>query len=213
MGYQVIATPAFTGAGLPPLAPPGFADNFNRPDSTSLGVTSTGGRPWRFLKSVPDADIVPQVKDQQLASVGSVGYVLGYAEAHAADALVEATISFSDPASVLTPNLRIVARAASAAPAEFASVRWQNTPGNERVILDTYGPVRRTEQSAVLGDLTGRRIGLKAQGDTFTVYADGVQVISPATALGVGAGVTRHGFQASNSSNTVRLDDLTVTPI
>ena len=110
MGYQIIATPAFTGPGLPPLVTPGFGDDFNRPDSLELGATSRGGRAWNLLPSTAGADIVPQVKGQQLASAGSTGYVLGYAEAHAADVLVEATIAYSARDTALTPNLRLAAR-------------------------------------------------------------------------------------------------------
>lgn len=211
MGYQIIATPAFAGAGLPNLITPGFGDDFNRPDSLNLGVTSRGRRTWALLPSVADANIVPQVKDQQLAAAGSTGYVLGAAEAHSADVLVGATIAYSARDTSLTPNLRVAARCSSAAPAAFASVRWSNQAGAERLWLDTYG-TRLTVQSGVLGDLTGRRIGLKAQGDVFTVYLDGVQVIAPTSAPGL-AGVTRHGFQASNSANAARLDDITVTPL
>lgn len=211
MGYQIIATPAFAGAGLPSLITPGFGDDFNRPDSLELGATSRGGRAWNLLPSAAGADIVPQVKGQQLASAGSTGYVLGYAEAHAADVLVEATIAYAARDTALTPNLRLAARCSSAAPAAFATVRWSNMAGAEYLWLDTYG-TRLTVQSGVLGDLTGRRIGLRAVGDVFTVYIDGVQVIAPTTAPGL-AGITRHGFQANNSANAARLDDIAVTPL
>lgn len=211
MGYQIVATPSFSGAWLPALITPGFRDDFDRPDSLDLGVTSRGGRAWELLPSVEGANIVPQVKDGQLAATGTTGYVLGTAEAYAADVLVEATIAYTARDAALTPNLRVAARCSSAAPAAFASVRWSNQAGSEYLWLDTYG-TRLTVQSGVLGDLTGRRVGLKAQGDEFTVYLDGEQVIAPTTAPGI-AGVTRHGFQASNSANAARLDDITVTPL
>lgn len=209
MGLDVQIPATFNASGL--LLRPGWEDDFNRPDSATLGSTTVGNRPWRVLAAA-GANITPQIESQQLAASGTAGFVLASADAGTPDVRVEATVSGSDRTTSLTPNLRLAVRCIAADTPHFVSLRWTNVPGGERLTLNSYVPGRAgvTVNSAVLGNLEGKRIALEAIGDAYGAYLDGVRVIAPQIIPGL-VGATHHGVQANNSANRVRLDSMVVT--
>ncbi|WP_137769967.1 hypothetical protein [Brachybacterium sp. SGAir0954] len=199
-----------SSAGLPVRT--GWEDNFDRADSTALGVTTIGRRPWTVLKATTATDVVPRILSKQLASAGATGYVVASADAGTADVRIEATITVLDASSSLAPNMRLAVRCVAAETPHFVSLRWTNTTGV--LTLNSYVPGQTgvTVNSAAQGNLLGRRIALQAVGDVFSGYLDGVQVIPDTTIPGL-SGYTRHGIQANNSANAVRFDNMTVTPV
>lgn len=213
MGYKIVVPGQFTGTSLAQLKTLGFSDNFNR---TDLGTTTTGSKPWGVQYSVANPNVSPNLDGSTLGvqvGEGSNSYGLVAADAETPDVLVEATIAVAPTDSALASNLRLAVRCLSASPARFVSLRWSNVPGQETVYLDSYRSTAAVRAEApVSGTLQGRRVGLKAIGDQFSVLLDGAEIIAPLTITGL-PGITSHGLQINNSASAYRIDDLTVTPV
>jgi hypothetical protein len=216
MALQVNVGGQFSATGMQDLYPFGWRDDFDRPDSTSLGVTARGKRAWGTLLSVPEADAKARIVGGQLAASGATGYSLAYADAGTPDVRLEAKVAARDAAATLATNLRLAVRigAATATAPQFASLRLNVAGGVQYATFDSYvpGQPRVIVQSSPLGDVLGKRLALQAKGDVFTAYLDGVAIMPPQTVPGLG-GLTRHGVQANNSANAVRFDDMAAIPV
>jgi chitodextrinase/lysophospholipase L1-like esterase len=198
---EVTATTAAGTTGAVSIA----TDDYNRPDSTTLGTTATGA--LRYLSS---GTVSPVISGQRIGHTAAAGIGAVLVDTGRADVTIEATLA----AIGTGPSTRqggLAIRATTAGNMYWLSTRrdggtdgfdlWQITNGSPTRLTFTKGGVLPT---------AGQRLRVTAVGSTITAFVDGLQVAQVTTAT-FNQTATLAGFAMGAQGLATRWDDLAIT--
>lgn len=169
------------------------ADDFNRPDATSLGTTPIGGQVWEILSNMAAGAAQPRITSKR-AGLGSTaaGRAFALVDAASPDAILRMTYK----TGLTNPNMMLVARAADINNAINIAGNgngkwsvWRRIAGTGTQLVETAKSVMPDDRVEVM--LRGPRLVLMVNG---IIQAD-LNVAAPAIDA-----ATKFGFGMSMSA-------------
>ena len=197
---EVVATTA-AGSGEVSVA----TDDFNRPDSTTLGTTATGG-----LRYVASGTVAPVISGQRIGHTSASGIGAVLVDTGRADVTIEATLAaIGTGASTRQGGLAI--RATTAGNMYWLSTRRDGgTDGFDIWQIVNGSPTRLTFTTGGVLPAVGQRLRVTSSGSTITAFVNGSQVAQVTTAT-FNQTATLAGFAMGSSGLATRWDDLAIT--
>jgi hypothetical protein len=197
---QVTATTA-AASGVVSIA----TDDYNRPDSTTLGTTATGA-----LRYVASGTVSPVISGQRIGHTAATGIGAVLVDTGRADVTIEATLAAIGTGSGNRQG-GLAIRATTAGNMYWLSTRRDaNTDGFDIWQIVGGSPTRLTVTTGGVTPTAGQRLRVTAVGSTITAFVDGFQVAQVTTAT-FNQTATLAGFAMGATGLATRWDDLAVT--
>lgn len=195
---RFILNTIFTVPGLPQAPVYGFADNFNRPNAATPGVTSGENKPWNTVSGGATVNAGIESNRLYISRSGTSSHAAIVADSGLANGTFKAKIAeVGDHIGGLA--LRVAGNINTHI---MVSTRYQ--AGNNRYELrDLVNGAQTSLGVSSVTSATGDIVEVILNGSSVILKVNGIVAISATTAIING---TQHGFYA-NIGTTIRWDD------
>jgi lysophospholipase L1-like esterase len=213
-GHALMADLIWQGFGMQPLAASAAAssgsgsviaaDNFDRANSTTLGSTTTGAKPWGTMGTV-----TAQIVSNTMGVSAATSITGVYVDPAITNYTVQAKLA------VLTAGAGnqqggLLFRGVDANNFWWLSTRKDASTVGYDIYKNVAGVTTRVTTTGTGTPTAGQTVKVVCSGTTYTAYVDGVQIaqVTGDTALSTG---TRAGFCFGAAGLGTRWDDLLIT--
>lgn len=196
-GLDIILDTSFNNPNLPSINPRGFLDDFQRPDSQSLGVTSRESRPW--VRPSGSVAVGGAISGGAAVSATTSGYVVEVVDAYTSDGTLRLDMA------VVPKDVKpwIVLRAAPGTKNNFISVTFgESVVVFGRWVDGVYTNIK--EQGGVTIPASGM-VEVHLDGAAISVAINGTVIASVTESAHMSE--TRHGINF-HAGSAIRVDQV-----